>query len=138
MLEYRVTARRLGPEGSLAQCKAAQITLDTALPGRPDAFNPAELLLAALAACIIKNIERVAPILHFEFHSVEVRVHGARQDSPPKMASIAYEVVVGTQESDRRLELLHENIQKFGTIYNTLAASTELSGTLRRAEMKAP
>jgi len=44
----------------------------------PQAFNPAELLLAALSACMLKSIERVMPILKFELRGVEVRVHGVR------------------------------------------------------------
>ena len=55
-------------------CKDASLTLDTALAGRRDALNPAELLLAALSACMIKGIERVAPMLKFSFRGVEVRV----------------------------------------------------------------
>lgn len=50
-LTYTIAARRLDAHGSEARCKDATITLDTGLAGRPDAFNPAELLLAALAAC---------------------------------------------------------------------------------------
>lgn len=65
-LEYRVTARRQGAHGSLATCKGATITLDTDLGGREDAFNPAELLLAALATCMLKGIERVTPMLRFQ------------------------------------------------------------------------
>ncbi len=58
-LSFTVRASRIDAHGSQARCKDARITLDTDLAGRPDAFNPAELLLAALAACIIKGIERV-------------------------------------------------------------------------------
>ena len=106
--------------------------LDTDVRGRPDAFNPAELLLAAVAACMIKGIERVAPMLGFEFDGVEVRLQGQRQDSPPKMVAITYEVIVDTHESDQRLALLHTNIRKYGTISNTVSAGTELSGVVRR------
>lgn len=134
MLEYQVTARRIDQHGSLAQCKSAEVVLDTDLAGREDAFNPAELLLAALAACILKGIERVSPILHFQFRGLTVKVHGERQDSPPKMASIDYEILVDTDESDRRLALLHENVQKYGTVFNTLNEGTELTGSLRRAD----
>ena len=56
--------------------------------GRVDAFNPAELLLAAIAACMIKGIERVTPMLKFQFRGVEMKLHGVRQDSPPKMVAI--------------------------------------------------
>ena len=134
MLEYRVTATRLDSGGSQARCKDAGITLDTSMAGRTDAFNPAELFLAAIAACMIKGIERVAPMLKFDFRGVEVRLHGTRQDSPPKMTSIDYELVVDTDETDHRLELLHQNIRKYGTISNTVAAATKLEGTVRRRD----
>lgn len=103
-------------------------------PGNPDAFNPAELLLAALSACMIKGIERVAPILKFELRGVEVQVHGVRQDVPPRLESITYQIVVDTDEPERRLELLHENVRKYGTVFNTVAPGTMLSGVLRRKE----
>jgi len=132
MLEYDVEAHRIDAHGSLASAKSAEVVLDTDLKGRPDAFNPAELLLAAVAACMIKGVERVTPMLKFELRGVEVKLHGVRQDSPPKMISIDYEIIVDTDENDRRLQLLHTNIRKFGTISNTIAEATKLEGTIRR------
>ncbi|GAB4382608.1 OsmC family protein [Albidovulum sp.] len=133
MLEYSVTARRIDDHGSVARTKGAEITLDTDMQGRADAFNPAELLLAAVAACMIKGIARVTPILKFDLRGVEVKLHGIRQDSPPKMTAIAYEIIVDTDEDDRRLDLLHKNVRKFGTISNTVAAALKLEGSIRRA-----
>lgn len=132
MLEYRVTARRVDSHGSFAACKGAEIALDTDVAGRTDAFNPAELLLAALSACMIKGIERVMPILKFQLRGVEIKLHGIRQDSPPKMISIDYEIIVDTDESDHRLDLLHQNVRKFGTITNTLADAVKLDGRIVR------
>lgn len=106
-MRFHVDTTRLGPHGSLARCKLAEIPLDTDLAGNPQAFNPAELLLAALSACIIKGIERVIPILQFDLRGVEVRVDGVRQDVPPKLESISHEIIVDTDEPDRRLELRH-------------------------------
>jgi uncharacterized OsmC-like protein len=102
--------------------------------GRPDAFNPAELLLAAIAACMIKGIERVTPMLKFKLRGVEIRLHGVRQGSPPKMVAVDYDLIVDTDEDDRRLELLHLNVRKFGTVFNTVAAATKLEGVIRRKE----
>ncbi len=133
MLEYRVNARRLDFHGSEARTKDAVLSLDTDIKGRPDAFNPAELFLAAIAACMIKGIERVAPMIRFEFRGVEVKLHGLRQDSPPLMQSVDYELIVDTDEDDHRLELLHTNVRKYGTISNTVAKATKLEGTIRRA-----
>jgi uncharacterized OsmC-like protein len=133
VLEYRVAARRIDTHGSRATCKDAEITLDTDMNGRPDAFNPAELFLAAIAACILKGIERVTPMLRFDLRGTEVKLHGVRQDSPPKMISVDYELIVDTDEDDRRLELLHTNVRKFGTIFNTVATATRLEGRIMRA-----
>ena len=132
-MTFAVSARRIDAHSSEASCKRADIELDTDLAGRPDAFNPAELLMAALAACMIKGIERVTPILKFELRGVEVRLQGVRQDVPPKMESIDYEILVDSNESDHRLELLHENVKKYGTVFNTVAPGTQLKGMLRRA-----
>lgn len=131
-MSFDVVSVRLSAHASEARCKQATLALDTDLAGNPQAFNPAELLLAALSACIIKGIERVVPILEFELRGVEVQVHGVRQDVPPKLESIRYEIVVDSDESDRRLDLLHENVRRFGTVYNTVAPGTDLAGTLRR------
>ncbi|RYE54142.1 MAG: OsmC family peroxiredoxin [Rhizobiaceae bacterium] len=132
MLSYRVSARRTDSHGSVATAKSARIVLDTDISGRDDAMNPVELLLAALAACIIKGIERVAPMIHFAFDAVEVSLEADRQDAPPKLTHIRYRLLVKTTESDQRLELLHTNVGKYGTIYNTLASSTEMTGTIGR------
>ncbi|EYD73836.1 hypothetical protein Rumeso_04609 [Rubellimicrobium mesophilum DSM 19309] len=132
MLEYRVAARRIDAHGSVATTKQAEVVLDTDVAGRVDAFNPAELFLASIAACMIKGVERVTPMLHFQLRGVEVTLHGVRQDSPPKMISVTYELVVDTDEDDRRLELLHTNVRKYGTISNTVAEVTHLEGVIRR------
>lgn len=132
MLEFRMQARRLGPQESLASTKDAEISLDTAVEGRRDAFNPVELLMASLAACMIKSVERLAPMLQIEFQGVEVTVHGVRQDSPPTIISIDYELVIDTPEGDHGLELLHANVRKFGAIFNTIGAAVPLKGEIKR------
>jgi uncharacterized OsmC-like protein len=131
-LSFTVDTLRVDAHGSLARCKDASIALDTDLAGRRDAFNPAELLLAALSACIVKGIERVTPLLKFQLRGVSVQVHGVRQDVPPRLESITYEIVVDTDEDDRRLALLHDNVKKFGTVFNTVSPGTQLTGVLRR------
>ena len=86
-LEFDVVARRLSAHGSQAVCKRAMIALDTDMAGNQDAFNPAELLLAALAACMIKGIERVVPLLKFDLRGVQVQVRLVHGDveAPPEM-----------------------------------------------------
>ena len=131
-MQFDVTSVRVSAHMSEARCKDALIPLDTDMTGNPEAFNPAELLLAALSACMIKGLERVTPLLKFELRAVEVRVHGVRQDVPPRLESIRYEIIVDSDESDQRLALLHENVKKYGTVFNTVAPGTNLAGELRR------
>jgi len=50
------------------------------------------------------------------------------------MATAKLTFHVETDEPDRRLELLHENVKKFGTVFNTVAPGTQLSGVLRRKQ----
>ncbi len=132
MLEYKISATRRDSSGSTAFVRDASVPLDTSLAGSNDALNPVELLLASLAACMIKGVERSAPMLGFTFRSVDVRLSAARQDAPPLILSISYEVTIDTDEPDRRLELLHTNVRKYGTISNTLAAAVSLTGTVSR------
>jgi uncharacterized OsmC-like protein len=138
MLTYDVTLDRVDAHGAQAHCKNADIVVDSAPDGRADAFNPAELLLAAVGACMLKNIERVAPILRFPYRGVHIAVHGERQDTPPKMQRISYRIIVDTDEDDHRLALLHRNLQQFGTVYNTVCAGTQLDGTIERGRMSPP
>jgi uncharacterized OsmC-like protein len=132
MLEYSVIANRIDAHASEARAKNASLVIDTDPAGRPDAFNPAELFLASIAACILKGIARVTPLLGFSLEGVEVRLQGVRQDAPPKIISVTYEIIVQTGESDQRLELLHKNVRKYGTISNTVADAVNLTGSIRR------
>ncbi len=132
MIEYNIISKRVDSHGSLAKTKQAEIVLDTDVAGRVDAFNPAELFLASIAACMIKGIERVTPMLDYKLRGVELSLHGKRQDSPPKMVSVTYILAVDTDESDQRLYLLHKNVRKYGTISNTVAQAVNLTGEIRR------
>jgi len=66
-----------------------------------------------------------------------VRLHAVRIDAPPSIKTIDYEIVIESDEPERRLELLHTNIRKFGTISNTLASAVQLTGSIRRADADA-
>ena len=128
-MAYNVTTTSHAGANSRAVAKQASIVLDTNMAGRADAFNPADLLLAAVGTCMLKSMQRIIPMIKFEMQGAEIKLHGVRQDSPPKIE----EITVDTEESDQRLALLHKNIRKYGTISNTIAEATALSGTIERA-----
>lgn len=133
MLEYSIEAQRLGEGDSIATAREATVELDTTLAGRLDALNPVELLLASLSACMLKGVERAAPMLIFQFRSASVKLHAVRQDAPPRLIAIDYQLTIDTDEPDRRLELLHLNVIKYGTISNTLGPAVPIEGTILRA-----
>ena len=93
-------------------------------------------LLASQAACFIKGIERLAPTLEFDFRGVQVFLEADRPENEAKIAQIRYQVVIETDESDQRIALMHKNLQKQGTIHNTLSAGTELVGSVTRANVQ--
>jgi uncharacterized OsmC-like protein len=95
-----------------------------------DLPGPADVLSAALCACILKNVERFSHMLPFRYESASVEVTAEREEPPPRIVRVSYHLRVVTDEPPARVELLHKNIRKFGTITNTLAAACELTGTI--------
>ncbi len=96
-----------------------------------DLPGPADLLCAALSACILKNVERFSHMMPFRYEKATVRITAERQEPPPVIVRMHYELEVRTDEPADRVDLLHRNIQKFGTITNTLGRACEVSGTIR-------
>ena len=130
VMRYEVEARITGPGRSEVACKQSRIAFDSSPEQRQELPGPAELLAGAFAACLLKNVERFAEILPFRHAGAWVRVVVEREDAPPRFARLRYELRVITDEEPLRLELLHQNLQKFGTVYNTLASACEVSGNL--------
>lgn len=125
---YEVTARLLAPGISEIDARRERIRFDSS-PGRSDQLpGPAELLCGALAACILKNVERFSELLSFSQHGALIRVSAERQERPPLFTQIRYELRLVTEESPRRLELLRRNLAAHGTVYNTLAGSCDVDG----------
>jgi uncharacterized OsmC-like protein len=113
---------------SRIRCNSTDVRADTG--SFSDGFRPgpAELLCASLAACLLKNIERFSEMLPFQYEMAAVEVEAFRQDAPPKMTRMRYRIEVVTDEPEHRVDLLHRNIRKHGTITNTLDAACELTG----------
>lgn len=132
MTSFTIRAHRVDEHLSLAENEHTQVSLGTDMAGNTDALNPMELLMAALAACMIKGTNRLMPLLALDIRSIEITLSAVRQDSPPAVESIDYKIVVESSDSDEKLALLHENLTKFGTVTNTIARGTVLNGTLSR------
>jgi uncharacterized OsmC-like protein len=131
MLQYQITAQ--SQKGGPAQALAHQTEISFDASADRDALlpNPAELLLTALAACILKNVERYSEILHYPYQSARITVKDVRSDRPPAIQKIDYLLEVDTNIDERKLQNWHKNIIKFGTISNTLAKATGLNGSIK-------
>jgi uncharacterized OsmC-like protein len=129
-MRYEVEARIVGPGVSEAACKSSRIAFDSSPGQSPDLPGPAELLASAFAACLLKNVGRFSEMLPFHHEGAAVRVTVEREDHPPRFARIRYELRIVTDEEPMRVDLLHRNLQKYGTVYNTLAAACDVAGEL--------
>ena len=65
-------------------------------------------------------------LLGFKYDGAAVEVVARRQDDPPQSVEISYVMRMRTTESQLHLDPVHRNLCKYGTIYNTLAASCEI------------
>lgn len=125
---YRVSGvSRPGGHGRI-ECNTTKVKVDTGSFSDGIRPGPAELLCAALAACLLRNVERYSEILPFRYEVASVTIEAERHDVPPAMTKMHYRLELVTDEPAHRVELLHHNIVKFGTITNTLAAAVELTG----------
>ncbi len=131
-LEYDIRAETLAGGVAWATTDEADVYFDASPDGLPRLMNPAELLLSAFAACVLKNVARYGRILHFRWERAAIHVHGVRQDVPPRLTKVTYNLSIWTDETPHRVDLLHRNIRKFGTIYNTVAADCEVYGEIQR------
>jgi len=134
MLEYKITAQVQKGGEATALANQSEIRFD-ATSGRDDVLpNPAELFLTSLAACILKNVQRYSEILKIAYRSAKITVKGVRNDNPPMMKEINYLLEIDTDSDDKKIQLWHKNILKFGTITNTLANACILKGTILKMD----
>ena len=127
---YAVTGENLPGGSGRVTTRTSTIAFDgsaatgTTLPG------PADLLAAALAACLLKNVERFAGMLPFRYERATVEVTVEREEPPPRIVRARYVLRIETDEPDRRVALLHRNIIRSSTVVNTLAASCDVQGEI--------
>lgn len=130
VLTYTVDAQRVEPGVSSARTREAEIRFDSGVELNDVLFGPADLLGVAFAACLLKNVERFSRLLPFTYAAASAHVVLEREDRPPRIARIRYELRLATDEPAHRVDLLRRNLTSFGTIYNTLAAACEVTGEI--------
>ena len=94
--------------------------------------NPAELFLGSFSSCALKNVERFSILMHFEYTSAEISVKATRFEKPSRMDEINYVLKVYSKDKNLNIDLLKKNIEKFGTIYNTIKSSCTINGSIEK------
>jgi uncharacterized OsmC-like protein len=130
VMQYTVEARLVRRGLARTACRAASIEFDTSAGQSAALMGPADLLATAFAACVLKNVERFSRLLPFTYHTASIHVTLERQDHPPRITSVQYVLRLVTPESPHRVDLLQRNLSTYGTIYNTLAATCPVTGSI--------
>ena len=136
MLTYETVVVQV--DDQLGQAKAAgkssAVQVDIAREDEHRAPNPAEILLAAVGGCLLKNMHKLAPKMRIQIGDARVRVWGTRMDTPPRLSRISYDLEIETDAPAILVERLHHYLRAYGTVYNTLASGVELVGRIIRVD----
>ncbi|PKH66784.1 osmotically inducible protein C [Flavobacterium sp. ALD4] len=131
-MKYSIKASATATKNAAVNVKESEIMFGIT-PETADILpNPAELYLGSFAACALKNVERFSIIMNFEYSKAEITVSATRLKQPPRMDEIIYELSVYSQDDSLNIDLLHKNIEKFGTIFNTVKASCSVMGEIKK------
>jgi uncharacterized OsmC-like protein len=133
---YLVEAQSQAGGVAHATSKQHTIGFDASAGQSETVPGPADLLAAAFAACVLKNVERFSHILPFAYQRAEIHVEADRQGAPPRIAAVRYRLHIVTDEPAQLVDLLHRNIARHGTIYNTLAAVCDVTGEITAEPIK--
>src|SRR5690606_37111854 len=127
---YQIKASSTSNKDAVIHIKQSNINFGTTLKTAETLPNPAELFLGSFAACMLKNVERFSGMMKFTYTNAILEVNATRVENPPRMESIIYNLTIYTSDKKLNTDLLKKNIEKFGTIYNTMKLSCSISGTI--------
>jgi len=130
MMDYKVISKLSAARGATIIIKESQIDFGTTAITSEVLPSPAELFLGSFASCILKNIERFSEILKYEYQKATIEVSATRLETPPRMEDIAYVLKIYSKDDNLNVKLLKRNIEKYGTIFNTVKSACTISGRI--------
>lgn len=133
-MNYYIKASSISNKDAEIQIKESNIGFGTTSKTAEVLPNPAELFLGSFAACMLKNVERFSVMMQFTYTESTVEVNATRLENPPRMENIEYNLTIYSSDKKLNVDLLKKNIEKFGTIYNTVKLSCSISGTINTIE----
>lgn len=129
-MDYQIKASSIANQDAVIHIKESNIDFGTTSNTAEVLPNPAELFLSSFAACMLKNVERFSDILKFTYTKATLDVNATRLKNPPRMDNIVYNLTIYSNDKKLNTSLLKKNIEKHGTIYNTVKLCCSISGTI--------
>ena len=133
-MNYQIKASSLSNADAVIHIKESNIDFGTTSKTAETLPNPAELFLGSFAACMLKKVERFSRMMKFTYSKATLKVSATRLENPPRMDNIIYNLTIYSNDKKLNTDLLKKNIEKFGTIYNTIKLACNISGTLKTIE----
>ena len=133
-MEYHIKASSISNQDAVVHVKQSNIGFGTTSKSAETLPNPAELFLGSFASCILKNVERFSGMMKFTYSKANIEVNATRLENPPRMENIVYNLIIYNNDKKLNSDLLKKNIEKFGTIYNTVKLSCSISATINMVE----
>ena len=130
-MEYFVKAISSSKDKASIKIKESEIVFGITSESADNLPNPAELFLGSFSACILKNVERFSMLMNFEYSHAEILVKATRLEKPARMDKLNYELIIYSQDINLNINLLKKNIEKFGTIFNTVKPSCTILGDIK-------
>jgi len=130
-MNYQIKSSSIANEDAVIHIKESNIDFGTTLKTAKTLPNPAELFLSSFAACMLKNVERFSGMMKFTYSKATLEVNATRLERPPRMDNITYKLTIYSKDQKLNTDLLKKNIEKFGTIYNTIKLACSISGTIK-------
>lgn len=129
-MNYHINASSISNQDAIVQIKQSNIDFGTTSNTAKTLPNPAELYLGSFAACMLKNVERFSVMMKFTYSKATLEVSATRLENPPRLDTIIYNLTIYSNDKKLNTALLKKNIEKFGSIFNTVKLSATISGTI--------
>jgi uncharacterized OsmC-like protein len=133
-MNYQIKASSISNQDAIVHIKQSNIDFGTTSTTADTLPNPAELFLGSFSACMLKNVERFSGMMKFSYTKATLEVQATRLENPPRLDNIKYNLTIFSKDKKLNTDLLKKNVEKYGTIYNTVKLSCTISGTINMIE----
>lgn len=101
--------------------------LNAAPEDTTDGPSPVEALLAAVAACLVRNLRWVADGAHVRLDRCDLHLAASRSDDPPAITAVHVDLELETAEPAERVAGIVTRALRTGTITRTVSRAATLT-----------